>query len=262
MSRRPIRLAAVVILAAAAVLLPATPALAAPVYKLPFPCGQVWGGQTYATHSPLNAIDFNRADDDGDYVVASAPGTVDMVSEAAANYGKYVRINHTGGNTTLYAHLSAQWVRVGQVVGYGTIIGLVGSTGGTSTGPHLHYEQKLNGTAVKIKFDGVQVGYYSNVTYTSTNACQGAGTGAGWIDMTPNGTTITVRTGPGNGYASAGTLADGTYVTIYCQKTGSSAPGTYGPSTVWNRIGTGRWVPDANTNTGYTGFIPGVTRCP
>lgn len=64
----------------AATLVPAAPAMAAPTFKVPFPCNQSWSGQTRTNHSPANAIDFNRTDDLGDPVVASAPGTVSGLS--------------------------------------------------------------------------------------------------------------------------------------------------------------------------------------
>ena len=52
-------------------------------------------------------------------------------------------IAHAGGLDTLYGHLSATLVTVGQVVSQGTPVGLEGSTG-NSTGPHLHFELRIN----------------------------------------------------------------------------------------------------------------------
>lgn len=152
-------------------LVPTTPASAAPTFKLPFRCAEVWSGQTRTNHSPQNAIDFNRAYDDGDPVASSAPGTVDIVRDlGGTSYGKYVRVNHGGGWTTYYAHLKSWTVSVGDRVQYGTRLGYVGSTGG-STGPHLHYEQRYNGSAVKVTFDGRQAYYWGTASYTSTNEC-------------------------------------------------------------------------------------------
>ena len=54
-------------------------------------------------------------------------------------YGNYVVIDHGGGLTTLYAHMSVVKVSEGQMVSQGTVLGITGSTG-ASTGPHLHYE--------------------------------------------------------------------------------------------------------------------------
>ncbi|RLP92079.1 MULTISPECIES: M23 family metallopeptidase [unclassified Micromonospora] len=240
------------------VLTPASPALAAPTFKVPFPCGQSWSGQTRSNHSPANAVDFNRTDDLGDPVVASAPGTVDRVTDlGGTSYGKYVRINHGGGYSTYYAHLNGFNVSVGQTVGYGKVLGWVGSTGG-STGPHLHYEQRLNGNDIQVRFNGALGLYWGTKTYTSDNGC-GSGGGNGTVDT--SGTPLTVRSGPGTGYASVGTVADGTRVTIACQTSGTTVTGTYGTSSIWDRIGTGRFIADAYVYTGHDGYIPGVPRC-
>ena len=60
-------------------------------------------------------------------------------------YGKTVILDHGSGHTTLYAHMSSIGsIRPGQRVNQGTVIGRVGSTG-MSTGPHLHYEFRING---------------------------------------------------------------------------------------------------------------------
>lgn len=117
----------------------ATTATAAPNFQMPFPCGQVWEGQTRTNHSPARSVDFNRAGDDGDTVVASAAGTVSRVAnEGNTSYGRWVEINHGSGYTTRYAHLSLQSVSVGQRVSAGQKVGNVGTTGG-STGPHLRW---------------------------------------------------------------------------------------------------------------------------
>lgn len=240
------------------VLVPAAPAWAAPTFKVPFPCDQSWSGQTRSDHSPANAVDFNRTDDLGDPVVASAPGTVDRVTDlGGTSYGKYVRIDHGGGYTTYYAHLNGFNVSVGQSVGYGKVIGWVGSTGG-STGPHLHYEQRLNGDDIKVRFNGTLALYWGTKTYTSGNNCT-SGTGSGTVDTA--GTPLTVRSGPGTGYSSVGTVADGTKVTIGCQTSGTTVTGTYGTSAIWDRIGSGRFIADAYVYTGHDGYIPNVPRC-
>jgi murein DD-endopeptidase MepM/ murein hydrolase activator NlpD len=59
-------------------------------------------------------------------------------------YGNVVIMKHRSGHETLYAHLSKINVRVGQSVAQGQTVGLVGSTG-WSTGPHLHFEFRVNG---------------------------------------------------------------------------------------------------------------------
>ena len=185
------------------------------------------------------------------------PGTVDRVTDlGGTSYGKYVRINHGGGYTTYYAHLNGFNVSVGQTVGYGKVLGWVGSTGG-STGPHLHYEQRLNGSDIQVRFNGALALYWGTKTYTSDNGCS-SGTGNGTV--TPR-RALTVRSGPGTGYSSVGTVADGTRVTIDCQTSGTTVTGTYGTSSIWDRIGSGRYIADAYVYTGYDGYIPGVPRC-
>lgn len=256
MRKRWFSLAAVGLLVAA-VLVPAAPAMAAPTFKVPFPCGQSWSGQTRTDHSPAYAVDFNRTDDLGDPVVASAPGTVDRVTDlGGTSYGKYVRINHGNGYTTYYAHLNGFNVSVGQSVGFGKVIGWVGSTGG-STGPHLHYEQRLNGNDIQARFNGTLAYYWGTKTYTSDNNCSTTATGT----VNTAGGALTVRSGPGTNYDAVGTVADGTRVTIYCQTSGTSVTGTYGTSSIWDRIGTGKYIADAYVYTGYDGYIPNVPRC-
>ncbi|MGO4775957.1 SH3 domain-containing protein, partial [Lysobacter sp. 2RAB21] len=70
-----------------------------------------------------------------------------------------------------------------------------------------------------------------------------------------NGTPLNVRSGPGTSYSVVDTLADNTSVTIQCQTNGSSVTGTYGTSSLWNRIGSGRFIPDAYTYTGSDGRV-------
>ena len=77
-------------------------------------------------------------------VVAADSGYVAEVGWSNVGYGKYIVIDHGNGFQTLYAHLSAILVEVGQSVGKGARIGSVGSTG-KSTGSHLHFEIRYKG---------------------------------------------------------------------------------------------------------------------
>jgi len=82
----------------------------------------------------------------GTPVAAAAAGVVTWAGWRGG-WGKLVVLGHGGGIRTLYAHLSRMSVRVGQHVGAGASVGLVGSTG-HATGPHLHFEVRVRGAAV------------------------------------------------------------------------------------------------------------------
>lgn len=82
----------------------------------------------------------------GDPIGASAAGTVIMASPFSG-YGNAVIIDHGHGVTTLYGHMSAFAVSEGDRVSQGQIVGAVGSTG-HSTGSHLHFEIRVNGTPI------------------------------------------------------------------------------------------------------------------
>ena len=81
----------------------------------------------------------------GTDVHACKHGTVVAVEQNHPLYGKYIDIKHNGNTTSRYAHLSKTLVTRGQSVQTGETIGLVG-TSGASTGPHLHFEVRENGT--------------------------------------------------------------------------------------------------------------------
>ncbi len=82
----------------------------------------------------------------GTPVYATADGIVDK-AEWFSSYGLYVQIEHGADLETRYAHMSRLAVASGERVKKGDIIGYVGSTG-RSTGPHLHYEVRIDGVAV------------------------------------------------------------------------------------------------------------------
>lgn len=83
----------------------------------------------------------------GTEIYATGNGVVEMVVSSYSGYGKHVRINHGFGYQSLYAHMDAFKVRVGQEVKRGDVIGYVGNTG-TSTAPHVHYEVICRGKKV------------------------------------------------------------------------------------------------------------------
>jgi murein DD-endopeptidase MepM/ murein hydrolase activator NlpD len=100
-----------------------------------------FGGRSYEFHPGLD-IDGEK----GDLIVAPANG---VISKAGwqGGYGNLIEIDHGNGLKTRYGHLSKIDVQVGDSVQKSQPIGLIGSTG-RSTGPHLHYELRLNDKAV------------------------------------------------------------------------------------------------------------------
>ena len=84
----------------------------------------------------------------GTPVMAAFDGAVEFAGDGQG-YGNVVRINHGGGRATAYAHLSRfqDGIKVGIRISAGDIVGYVGTTG-LSTGPHLHFELYMNGTAI------------------------------------------------------------------------------------------------------------------
>lgn len=97
--------------------------------------------RSLAMHSGL---DFRA--EHGTLVRAAAPGRV-VAAEYSGGYGNMVEVEHANGISTRYAHLSHIAVSEGQQVALGATLGRVGSTG-RSTGPHLHYETRIDGEAV------------------------------------------------------------------------------------------------------------------
>lgn len=96
-----------------------------------------FGGRSYEFHPGID-IDGER----GDAVIAPANGTI-VSAGYKGGYGNMVEIDHGNGLTTYYGHLSKVEAESGEPVTRGQVIGYIGSTG-RSTGPHLHFEVRLN----------------------------------------------------------------------------------------------------------------------
>lgn len=106
-------------------------------------------------------------------IFATGNGTV-VAAGWQQGYGNCVQINHGYGYLTLYGHMSAIKVRVGQQVKRGDVIGLVGNTG-KSTGPHLHYEVHLKGKPMNPQnyyFLDLSPAEYDRMVQMSNNAGQ------------------------------------------------------------------------------------------
>ena len=108
----------------------------------------------FGDERPHSGIDI--AGSAGSEGLAADSGTV-AVATYSSSYGNYVTIYHSNGDYTLYAHMSSLAVTAGQNVTQGDVIGYVGSTG-WATGPHLHFEIRVNGSTVD------PLSYFSNYT--------------------------------------------------------------------------------------------------
>ena len=98
-------------------------------------------------HVPNSHTGIDVAASTGVPIYAARGGQVIMSEYGAGanwSYGNFVVIDHGDGTTTLYAHMSSRAVSEGELVTQGQTIGAVGDTGNV-TGPHLHYEVRLNG---------------------------------------------------------------------------------------------------------------------
>lgn len=140
------------------------PALAAPTYTHPLPCGNDYYGTNYnnVEGGHGNGLDIwstTYLNIEGDAVTASASGTVVQVDEDNGQ----VKINHSGGTTThvgyvtVYAHMDPVVVTRWQEVDQGALLGYV-SDAGYATAPHLHYGQDLDGITVPVRWNGVLYG--------------------------------------------------------------------------------------------------------
>ena len=96
------------------------------------------------TGRPNNHTGVDIAASGGSDIWAAKSGVV-LTSTYNNSYGNYVVISHANGESTLYAHMSRRLVSEGETVTQGQTIGLVGSTG-SSTGNHLHFEIRVNGS--------------------------------------------------------------------------------------------------------------------
>ncbi|MET8119479.1 peptidoglycan DD-metalloendopeptidase family protein [Micromonospora sp. NPDC005189] len=238
---------------------------------LPFGVGQTWtltsgphgwGG----TESPYSSVDLAG----GDQVVrATRAGTAYTMCQG------WIRVIHDRGYSTDYYHLWNSISVNGAGVGQGAVLGNTGTDvtcGGAAYGRHVHFGLRQNSAYVPIA--GHDIGkwvlanggaaYQGGARHGSAYAGVGGGLynyGAlgfnqGVVDANGGG-VLTRRAGPGTGYGSLGSVADGATVTISCSANGTAHTGRYGTTALWNRLSDGSWVSDAYLSTGVNGPING-----
>ncbi len=114
----------------------------------------VSSGFGYRIHPLENLTKFHYGTDlaalSGDDILCFAAGTVSEVGEDETN-GRFIRVDHPGGVTSMYAHCGVVYVKPGQDVAMGQKLGLVGVSGKV-TGPHLHFELTKNGIHLNPEF--------------------------------------------------------------------------------------------------------------
>lgn len=119
-------------------------------FQWPLPAGydtltSLFGSRTHPiTGKPNNHTGIDIPAPGGTSIYAAKSGVV-ITSVKKGSYGNYVVVAHSDGTSTLYAHMSKRAVSEGATVKQGQVIGYVGTTG-SSTGNHLHFEVRVNGT--------------------------------------------------------------------------------------------------------------------
>ncbi|MGH3656121.1 MAG: peptidase M23 [Micromonosporaceae bacterium] len=221
-----------------------------------------WGG--YET--PYSSLDLAG----GDQVVRAARG-----GTAYTMCRGWVRVIHDRGYSTDHYHLWSNINVNGAGVGAGAYLGYTGTDvtcGGAASGRHVHFGLRQNGAYVPIggHIIGKWTPYSSGSAY-SGYALHGSrrvnaggalynygalGFTQGIVDAN-GGTALNKRTGPGTGYAVAGSVADGATVSISCSRNGTSHTGRFGTTSMWNRLTDGTWVSDAFLATGVNGPVNG-----
>ena len=123
-------------------------------YIWPLPGYSPGSAYGWRMHPIFHEMRFHAGEDigapSGTPILAADSGVATVIPDNGNGYGNYIMINHGGGRVTLYAHMSAFAISGGATVTQGQVIGYVGSTG-NSTGPHLHFEVRVNGATTDPK---------------------------------------------------------------------------------------------------------------
>jgi LasA protease len=238
---------------------------------LPFAVGQSWGmyGGPHGwsgTAAPWSSLDLAG----GDQVVrATRAGTAYTMCTG------WIRVIHDRGYSTDYYHLWSSINVNGAAVGQGTFLGNTGTDvtcGGAASGRHVHFGLRQNSAYIGIANHDIGkwvlqnggAAYQGSALHGSTRVNAGGSLynhgplGFTQAVMDANGGgVVNKRTGPGAGHGLAGTVADGTTVSIACSANGTSHTGRWGTSSLWNRLTDGTWVSDAFMWTGLSGPVNG-----
>jgi LasA protease len=187
-----------------------------------------------------------------------------------------IRVLHPDGYASRYYHLWNHLWADGLPVAAGTRLGDTGTEtgcGGAANARHVHFSLMYNGNFVGIAnhiigkwlFRNGSAQYSGSALHGSRSVPVGGqvhnygvlGRTQGIVDA-HDGTAVNRRTGPGTGYALAGTTADGATVSIACSANGTTHTGRWGTTSLWNRLTDGTWISDAYVYTGVAGPVAGL----
>ncbi|SBT45892.1 peptidase M23 [Micromonospora narathiwatensis] len=239
--------------------------------RLPYGLGQSWsftgGPHGWAgSDTPWSSIDLAGGDQ---RVLAARGGTAYTMCRG------WIRVIHDRGYATDYYHLWNNISVNGASVGEGAYLGDTGTDvtcGGAASGRHVHFALRQNNAYVPVAghnlgkwvvmggggtYQGYALHGSAQVNVGGALYNHGAlGLNQALIDANGGG-TVNRRTGPGTGYAVAGSAADGATVTVSCSANGTTHAGRWGSTALWNRLSDGTWASDAFMWTGSAGPING-----
>jgi LasA protease len=238
---------------------------------LPFAVGQTWGmwGGPHGwggSAPPWSSVDLSG----GDQVVRAARG-----GTAYTMCTGWIRVIHDRGYSTDYYHLWNSINVNGAAVSQGTVLGNTGTDvtcGGSANGRHVHFGLRQNSAYVGIGDHNIGkwvlqnggAAYQGSALHGSARVNVGGslynygalGFTQGIVDSNGGG-AVNKRSGPGTGYAVAGSVADGATVSVSCSANGTTHSGRWGATSLWNRLTDGTWVTDAFMWTGLSGPVNG-----
>jgi murein DD-endopeptidase MepM/ murein hydrolase activator NlpD len=222
-----------------------------PLSALYWPCLEKWRITQYFGERPAqyptskghNGVDFGTPV--GSDIYAAWDGVVEVAREDKTGYGRHVRIRHSHG-LTIYGHLSAMFVSVGDAVKAKQLIGLSGGSvsdpyAGMSTGPHLHFEYRWDVPAPQVPG-----GYVYNAVDVLPLLISHEEAGMLYKVKVIVG-ALNVRTGPGIGIGKVGIVYENNELPVYEERDG------------WLRIGAGRWISGSSLYVVKIGDTPALT---
>jgi LasA protease len=239
--------------------------------QLPWAVGQSWtllGGPHAwdAGSGPRSSLDLAGGDQ---RVLAARAGV------AYTTCTGRILVYHDRGYTTRYYHLTGYGQFDGHSVSAGAFLGYTGTEvgcGGSALARHVHFSLLQHGSYVALArhiigkwlpMEG-SANYQGYALHGSTRVNVGGllynygalGFTQGIVDA-DGSTTVNKRSGPGTGYPVAGTIQDGSTVSVACSANGTSHSGRWGATSLWNRLTDGTWISDVFLYTGTAGAVNG-----